>query len=746
MDLLTVMNNDQGNVKVQAKIIDEKLSVHPKDTVRRLKAEHESDYNDKMGRFHKNTRSQEEHDDILNAKKLQQSELAAPLDTELQKHNNIPPQKGSWDSLLTQGLIGFTLTIFEYPFIKPGFDNLEVPVYIGAMCSIALSILISMSAAITAYGYVHKKSSALKKFIFGLGISLSVIALVALFIIRIAGLAKSDIPVDLAMIGTDAIFPLLCNVLFWGAGLYAGFQFYHRRTYFVLKKSLEKVEKERGSLITKRQREQEKETNITKQHENNIFLKAKEENTELVAGKHKTLVALTSIERQHSGFLETIENFKERGCKAFEEGFWRGALNTVLILIAAFSLSSCGSSLESAEEKFFGPTEHIKAVVAVDLTLPQEVDTDQFKDFLLEDVLSLNDDLTTNQVDLTFVHIVDVFLAQSKTVSLPKGESRFTRVEKKRERRVKKFKDDTDKAVDEFFVFNQEGKKKTHLNACLCKYLNELSESNATNKRLIILSDFLEHSQISFYKYKNNPQAISSSDYSVIADDFSWQCSLKNLSGIQVIGIYQPNPDNQNLVYHAQKFWKRYLESFGATVSYEANAKGIAMKLPAISHTPKPSTSDMEDSKSINVNLEPKSIVPNNVVTNQKDTEDNVENTVHEFVTQLGIDTKRAFNLQAIDDWNTFQNKFGKVTDTRLLSDKPTISDCQEDKGKCIAYKVYARYYANNTPKDRCKGQGRIYEQYFSLMKRDGSWKIVDTELTFSRCKRKKENLDDSKL
>ena len=53
MDLLTVMNNDQGGVKVQGKIIDEKLSVHPKDTVRRLKAEHESDYNDKMGRFHK---------------------------------------------------------------------------------------------------------------------------------------------------------------------------------------------------------------------------------------------------------------------------------------------------------------------------------------------------------------------------------------------------------------------------------------------------------------------------------------------------------------------------------------------------------------------------------------------------------------------------------------------------------------------------------------------------------------------
>ena len=94
------------------------------------------------------------------------------------------------------------------------------------------------------------------------------------------------------------------------------------------------------------------------------------------------------------------------------------------------------------------------------MTLPQEVDTDQFKDFLLEDVLSLNDDLTTNQVDLTFVHIVDVFLAQSKTVSLPKGESRFTRVEKKRERRVNKFRDDTDKAIDEFFVFSQEGKKK----------------------------------------------------------------------------------------------------------------------------------------------------------------------------------------------------------------------------------------------------------------------------------------------
>ena len=52
------------------------------------------------------------------------------------------------------------------------------------------------------------------------GLVLSVIALVALCIIRIAGLAKSDIPVDLAMIGNRGYISSIMQRFYFGVLAY----------------------------------------------------------------------------------------------------------------------------------------------------------------------------------------------------------------------------------------------------------------------------------------------------------------------------------------------------------------------------------------------------------------------------------------------------------------------------------------------------------------------------------------------
>ncbi len=101
--------------------------------------------------------------------------------------------------------------------------------------------------------------------------------------------------------------------------------------------------------------------------------------------------------------------------------------------------------------------------------------------------------------------------------------------------------------------------------------LNELSQSNADKKYLLVFSDMMEHTpELSFYskntlkEVKEKPEAIRA-----LLDS---QVQLQSLSGITIYLLYEPTNSLQDEEFKiVSKFYSDFFESHGATVIIAPN-------------------------------------------------------------------------------------------------------------------------------------------------------------------------------
>lgn len=107
------------------------------------------------------------------------------------------------------------------------------------------------------------------------------------------------------------------------------------------------------------------------------------------------------------------------------------------------------------------------------------------------------------------------------------------------------------------------GRKESEIHASICRELNHLSSSPATSKKLIIISDLLEHTPInSFYTYRNSREAFKN-DWSRIEEIFEQNCSIPDLTGIDIEVIHLPDENHDHMFLMVFDFWKHLFEKHG---------------------------------------------------------------------------------------------------------------------------------------------------------------------------------------
>lgn len=95
--------------------------------------------------------------------------------------------------------------------------------------------------------------------------------------------------------------------------------------------------------------------------------------------------------------------------------------------------------------------------------------------------------------------------------------------------------------------------------------LNDLAKYKTANRNLIILSDLMENSQISFYD--KTTFALLTSNPKELETRLQKECKLDNLGGLQVWFLFKPNGYEQNNTYMTvANFYKHLFESKGALV------------------------------------------------------------------------------------------------------------------------------------------------------------------------------------
>ncbi|KAA3625752.1 MAG: hypothetical protein DWQ02_21135 [Bacteroidetes bacterium] len=149
--------------------------------------------------------------------------------------------------------------------------------------------------------------------------------------------------------------------------------------------------------------------------------------------------------------------------------------------------------------------------------------------------------------------------------SLPKSGSSFTEITKERIALQRVFYNETIEALQQGSQFSGE-LARSRLYHSICEAIRELEQSPAERRICLLFSDGLENTKnLSFYQYRNNPQRLLK-EKDMIIEKLESECTLPDLSGIDLYIIHQPSPELDELVHVARQFWKDYFESHGATV------------------------------------------------------------------------------------------------------------------------------------------------------------------------------------
>lgn len=111
--------------------------------------------------------------------------------------------------------------------------------------------------------------------------------------------------------------------------------------------------------------------------------------------------------------------------------------------------------------------------------------------------------------------------------------------------------------------------KQSRLYIGICEALHRLVAVETDRKTLIVNSDFLEHSEVSFYRERRHLEK-SSNDLQMhrLQSRLEEQCQLPRLEGIRVYLLASSTGNDDDLIIRARTFFKEFLESKGATVHF----------------------------------------------------------------------------------------------------------------------------------------------------------------------------------
>ena len=172
-------------------------------------------------------------------------------------------------------------------------------------------------------------------------------------------------------------------------------------------------------------------------------------------------------------------------------------------------------------------------------------------------------------VKFRFVDITDVSYNQISEASI-KPENQWLSNEFDRRKKIKSFYTEVSQILNSSEK-QVVGKENSSVYFPIAKELNRLNQSNSTKKILLVYSDLMENTaEMSFYD--NTNFSLLKTNSNSIKKYFDSQIELKNLNGINIYIIFQPNGIGEDEQFKVVSgFYKSLYESKGAKVEITAS-------------------------------------------------------------------------------------------------------------------------------------------------------------------------------
>ena len=233
----------------------------------------------------------------------------------------------------------------------------------------------------------------------------------------------------------------------------------------------------------------------------------------------------------------------------------RGGLHALLLL--ALCVASCTNT----------PSKQVEVLVLLDQTeksFGTAVEAQSIVEFLSKEADLNLTEVSDAGVNVTIAPLNEMRFNGKSTVSLPKGESGFTQIDKKRKEEQIHFQEQVMTAIQQVQQPITQ-RDRSHLVKPLVRELQQLGEKKADVKIVLLLSDLLEHNKaLSFYQLdQKSIQTYLNTTFKKIDAD---------LSGITIYAIYKPtNTRDDALFARVLVAWTEALSACGVDFKHYSN-------------------------------------------------------------------------------------------------------------------------------------------------------------------------------
>jgi hypothetical protein len=180
-----------------------------------------------------------------------------------------------------------------------------------------------------------------------------------------------------------------------------------------------------------------------------------------------------------------------------------------------------------------------------------------------------DNDYSNIQVDVTLFEIGAAIRSRTNKVVLESTGNPLLRKRIAVKENIKVFKDDLGSSI--VTLFNSEPQAgSTNLYRHLGIQLQDLVNTNATHKLLVVFSDCISESRIlQLSNYQKDPKEILTS-YNEILTKLDQEIALPDLNGVSIIIVYADTTSSE-LSYYSRALMKKYYQSKGAAVTMLSN-------------------------------------------------------------------------------------------------------------------------------------------------------------------------------
>lgn len=182
----------------------------------------------------------------------------------------------------------------------------------------------------------------------------------------------------------------------------------------------------------------------------------------------------------------------------------------------------------------------------------------------IEEDIGFHSGNVDNGIKVTFSTITSNTFNPVYQVEMERGKSFFQGSKSSDRIKQREFFQDSLRSAFQTVLDEPVGRKESEIYASICSSLHELKASSSKKKKLIILSDLLEHTPvISFYAYRDNTEAFKN-NWNRIEEILEQNCSIPDLEGIDIQVIHLPDESTDHLFIMVLDFWKLFFEEHGA--------------------------------------------------------------------------------------------------------------------------------------------------------------------------------------